>query len=402
MPPCPDISAVILAAGFSRRMGSFKPLMDLGGQTLLDRVVSLYRNAGVADIRVVTGFRSQAVRCAAASQAVRVIHNPAHDQGMFSSVKAGVASLAPDVRFFFVHPVDIALVRPHTIDRTMAAAGGRAPSVVYPCFDGRRGHPPLVQGRLRNAILDHDGQGGLRGLLERFDATARQIQVADEGVLLDLDTPDDVQRLSRRLQTAHCLNEKECRVLMEKVHGLPRPLIDHCRRVARVARVLAEAVNHNGGALDAPLVEAAARVHDVARLEKNHADAGARLLREMGFPAMAAVVAVHMDIRSPAAAPVDEAQIVYLADKMVEGDAVMDLRQRFGEKLSRQPGDRHAAASILRRWRAARTIQDKVASASGVPLDRLLEGAGVTPREAADKDPTHEPRPAPHQPNEGR
>ncbi|MGA6925086.1 MAG: HD domain-containing protein, partial [Desulfosarcina sp.] len=122
---------------------------------------------------------------------------------------------------------------------------------------------------------------------------------------------------------------------------------------------------------------AAARVHDVARLEKNHAAAGARLLQEMGFSAMAAIVAVHMELSVTAASPLDEAQIVYLADKLVTGNKVAGLTQRFDAALKKHGRDPQAAEAIQQRWQAARTIEAKVAEVSGGPLDHLLINAGI-------------------------
>ena len=377
MPPSPEISAIILAAGYSRRMERFKPLLDLGGQTVLDRVVSIYRHAGVTDIRVVTGFRSEAIRSALAAQPVCVIHNPDHDKGMFSSVMAGINTLPAEVRSFFIHPVDIALVRPHTLTMLIKAFDKNPSSVVYPMFDDRRGHPPLIHGELKAAILAHGGNNGLRGLLGRFDSKALDVHVADEGVLLDLDTPDDFQRLATRLATPYILMENECRMLMEKIRMLPSSVIDHCRQVACVGETVAEAVNAGGGSIDIPLVRSAARVHDVARFEKNHAAAGSGLLDEMGFPAMAAIVAVHMDIDVSEDSPLNESQIVHLADKLVAGNTVVSLSQRFDAKLKKYGHDPMVAATIDRRCRAAMNIQAKVERTSGATIHQILKKAGI-------------------------
>ena len=372
-------SAIILAAGYSRRMRRFKPLLTLGGRTVLERVVSLYRSAGVTDIRVVTGFRSQSIRSVMTGLPVAVVHNPAHDEGMFASVLAGIDTLDPDVPSFFVHPVDIPLVRPHTLAMLMGALDRRPSTVAYPVFDEQRGHPPLIDGALKETILSHSG-GGLNALLRRFDATALNVQVADEGVLLDADTPDDFQRLETRLATSDRLTEDECRALMEKVSTLPGSLIDHCHRVACVAGTLARAVNDRGGALDVHLIQSTARVHDVARMEKNHAAAGARLLHGMGFPAMAALVASHMDIRLSQDSPLDEAQIVYLADKLVAGTTLVSLKQRFDAKRKKYGHDPKVSAKIDQHQRAALSIQGKVEQTSGQTMGQLLNTAGVIDR----------------------
>ncbi|MFO7713308.1 DVU_1551 family NTP transferase [Desulfosarcina sp.] len=371
-------SVIILAAGYSRRMRPFKPLLILDGETVLQRVVSLYRSAGMADIRVVTGFRSQAIASELAGKPVCLVHNPAHDAGMFTSVLAGVRSLPADVGSFFVHPVDIPLVRPHTLAQVMNAFDRSLPPVAYALFDDRRGHPPLIHGQLRDDMLRHDGSCGLRGLLCRYDSAALEVQVADEGILMDLDTPEDFQRLSTRLARSDRLTENECRVLMEKVHRLPGKLIGHCLQVACVAETLAEAVNGSGGAIDASLVRSAAQVHDVARLAHDHAAAGADLLNAMGFPAMAAIVALHMDIPVSPDSRLDEAQIVHLADKLVSGTTVMSLAQRFETKMKRYSHDAKVAAQISRRRSNAFRIQEKLEQASGSTIGQILKKAGIT------------------------
>ena len=369
-------SAIILAAGYSRRMQRFKPLLTLGGQTVLKRVVSLYRSAGVPDIRVVTGFRSEVIQSALADDPATVVHNPLHDAGMFSSVLAGVNTLPATIRSFFVHPVDIPLVRPHTLAMLMEAFDGQVPTVVYPVFDETRGHPPLINVKLKDAILSHRGNGGLRSILHHFDSTALDVRVADEGVLQDLDTPDDFQRLSTRLTASEALTVNECRVLMEKVCMLPGPVIDHCRRVACVATAMARAVNTSGGTIDVPLVQSAARVHDVARREDNHAAVGAGLLNTMGFPALAAIVAVHMDINVSEQSPLDDAQIVHLADKLVAGNTLVTLSQRFNAKLKTYSHDPKASGTISQRRRSAIIIQKKVERITGNAIHQILTEAG--------------------------
>jgi HD superfamily phosphodiesterase len=165
---------------------------------------------------------------------------------------------------------------------------------------------------------------------------------------------------------------------MKKVHRLPEKLIGHCLQVACVAETLAEAVNGSGGAIDASLVRSAAQVHDVARLAHDHAAAGADLLNVMGFPAMAAIVALHMDIPVSPDSRLDEAQIVHLADKLVSGTTVMSLAQRFETKMKRYSYDAKVAAQISRRRSNAFRIQEKLEQASGSTIGQILKKAGIT------------------------
>jgi hypothetical protein len=143
--------------------------------------------------------------------------------------------------------------------------------------------------------------------------------------------------------------------------------------VARVAYALASVVNDRGGALDLALVQAAALVHDAAKPENNHAASAARLLVEMGFPAMAAIVEGHMDMDVSEMSPLDEAQIVYLADKLMEGDRLMRLSERYAMKLKKYDHDPRVAKNIRRRWRSAMTIQVKVEQTTGSTIEQILK-----------------------------
>ena len=141
----PLFSAVILAAGLSSRLGRFKPLAALGGVTLIERAVNLFRSAGVRDITVVIGHRADELRPILADLRVKSADNPDYESGMFSSVRRGVESLNGQSQAFFVLPVDIPLVRPATV-RALTQAFGRQPQakIFYPVFGDQRGHPPLI------------------------------------------------------------------------------------------------------------------------------------------------------------------------------------------------------------------------------------------------------------------
>ena len=373
MPTSTAVSGIILAAGFSRRMGSAKPLLSLGRQTVVQRVVSIYQDAGVTDIRVVTGPCDEKIRAALKGRPVACIPNPRPEDGMFASVVAGVGTIPSETEAFFIHPVDIPLVRPHTLGMLMDAAHTGSAPVIYPTFEGRRGHPPLIDRRLQQAVLDHGGRNGLRGLLDRFADSAREVPVADEGILLDMDTPADYQRLVARWKGSGILTKAECRALMRHVRKVPATVDDHCRQVARVAGMLAEGVNAASASLNVPLVRAAARVHDCARLEKSHAAAGARLLEAMGFPALANIVALHMDIPAAPDSDLDEIQIVHLADKLVGGSQVVGLSRRFAAKLEKIGPHSDAVAIVEQRHRAAEVIQAKVERLAGKPILQLLK-----------------------------
>jgi len=377
MPRQPTICAIIPAAGRSSRMGQFKPLMKMGERSVLERVIGLYSDAGVTDVRVVVGHRGEQLRERLSPLAVEVIDHPGYMQGMFSSIQRGVASLGESIDAFFIHPADIPLVRPHTIRRLMQAFATSRAAVTCPVFDGQPGHPPLIRRDVAAAVVDHDGRDGLRGVLQQFEADTQRIGVADQGILLDLDTPDDAASVAARLTHRNCLSDRECRILMANVLQLPGTVISHCHRVAQVATAIADAVNQTAATQDAALIRSAALVHDLAKGRQDHADAGAAFLNDMGFAELAAVVAVHMEITVVDDQPLDEAQIVYLADKLVADNALVDLDRRFAASLKRYADDPEAVQAIVRRRDAARRIRLKVRSVTDQSLSDILQKAGL-------------------------
>ena len=188
------IAALVLAAGYSSRMGRFKPLLPIAGVPALERVIDLFLAGGVREITVVTGHRAEELTPLLERRGVRAVHNPSYDAGMYSSVAAGVGSLAEAVEACFVLPVDTPLVQPLTIQLLVQAYERGQQSVIYPVFQGRRGHPPLIRRNVLAEVLRSDEPEGLRSLLTRHENSAGEVAVIDEGIHLDLDTPADLAR----------------------------------------------------------------------------------------------------------------------------------------------------------------------------------------------------------------
>lgn len=198
-PSAVTFSALILCAGRSSRLGVFKPLLPLGEETLIERAIRLFREAGLADVTAVLGHRAESVLPLLEQHGVRPVLNDRYDEGMFSSFQTGVRSLDRGRRAFFVLPVDIPLVRPETLQALMDAFRDGETDVCRPCFRGRYGHPPLIASALIPAIEEFDGMGGLRALLTRWGGRTVDVAVEDPGILLDVDTRDDYEVAQKAL-----------------------------------------------------------------------------------------------------------------------------------------------------------------------------------------------------------
>lgn len=374
-----NIAAIVLASGYSRRMGCFKPLLPLGDRRMIERVIALFRDAGIDEILVVIGHRGAEIMRVADPLNVVCVKNPDYAEGMFTSVLAGVRALSENSQAFFIHPVDIPLVRWQTVCQLAEASKDSSAAVVYPTFNGQRGHPTLIRSHLREQILEWPGTGGLRKFLQSYDDESLELPVADEAVLLDLDTPNDYYRMLTRLICEGLPTETECRVLMEEFHKLPTAVVRHSQVVAEVARRIAEALHGAGLNMDVELVRTAALLHDIARTGKDHEKAGARLLKSYGFSRLAPIVEAHMDLKVDRDQPLDEIQIVYLADKLVMGDQVADLEQRFACKIEKYGCDPAADTAIRSRRDSARCIREKVERSTGMDIDVILESIESQP-----------------------
>jgi len=366
------VAAIVLAAGFSERMGDFKPLLPLGGVTPLERCVALFRKTGIEDIRVVTGHRGEELEAILARLGVPDVVNPSYREGMFSSVTAGLATIESDVAAFFVLPVDIPLVRPATISRLLNCFDQSQPDVIYPVFLGVRGHPPLIAGRLALEILAWHGEGGLKAALAQWESTSLDVEVADGNILLDMDTPDDLRLLQEKVERLEIPTTEECRALLEKVLGVGEQVIVHGRAVARLAVRLGEELNRTACGLDLPLIEAAALLHDIAKGKPDHALAGAELLREYGFGMAAEAVATHMDIELAGNGKIEAGEIIYLADKMVRGERLVTLEERFRVKMERYAGDPALLAAVKLRLDTALTIKKRIEDKIGKSVEEVL------------------------------
>ncbi len=366
----PRIVALVLAAGCSSRMGSFKPLAPLGTSTLIEEAVTRFLRAGIADVRVIVGHRADELTPVLDRLGIKWILNAQYDRGMFSSVLAGLKSVEPDVDAFFLLPCDIPLVNSETIRALLSVYNRDDPKIIYPRFNGQRGHPPLIPAAYLRKDLSPDYPGGLRALLGRYEPSAIDLDVADENILLDCDTPSDYRILIESRSRESIPTEAECDAVCSRFK-VSEQVIAHSMVVAELARTLAALLNWTGLALDLPLIVAAGRLHDIARGQPDHAGVGAKLIAEMGYPRVGAVVAKHMDIQSRGPS-VDEADLIYFADKYVEEDRIVSLDERSERSISRYADRPDILKKIIRRFDEAKSIGRRIEALLGCPVDNII------------------------------
>ncbi len=282
---------------------------------------------------------------------------------MYSSVLKGIEALNDGIEAFFVMPVDIPLVKKHTLDLMKRKYKESGKGILYPVYGGKRGHPPLIDIKYRQAILSSPGEGGLERVLESFSEDSMNVNVFDAAVIMDMDKKEDYEELlSYYLLGAP--SREECSAIL-KHYNVPEKIIKHCSEVARISLDIFESLKGCGCVLDGAALEAAAMLHDIARSERYHAAKGAVLLEKIGYQRVGNIIATHMDLDVDEDSSITENEILYLADKLVNEDKIVSLKDRRTQYLEAFCGNSQALDKINKRFDAAEKIVKKIERITG-------------------------------------
>lgn len=185
------VGAVVLAAGSGSRLGGPKLRMVVGGQSFLAHAVNVLASAGVDPICCVVAAEDALwARQEAMNAAVCVNSDPA--RGMLSSVAAGLACV-PGEAGALIAPVDHPYVRVATVKSLLAAFAGFPDHIVKPVYRGRTGHPIILPDNVCQIVRHASGTTTLREVLVQTGARVRYVDVDDEGVLVNVNTPADIR-----------------------------------------------------------------------------------------------------------------------------------------------------------------------------------------------------------------
>jgi CTP:molybdopterin cytidylyltransferase MocA len=242
-----ETGAVIVAAGLSSRMGAYKPLMEIGGVSVARRVTGAFLEAGVSPIVVVTGHRAAELEAHLSAKSankpeahlsafgadftvdsIKITARDASDErraevlfvrnenyattSMYESAKIGLSYILGRCERVFFSPIDVPLFTADTVRRLMKSDA----QIVKPVYEGKEGHPILIDAKLIPALIglgracgatpDAEGrtsQGGLSAALAGFENVTERVEVDDEGILYDADTPEDMAGLLEVLKRNH-------------------------------------------------------------------------------------------------------------------------------------------------------------------------------------------------------
>ncbi|MEO1515871.1 MAG: nucleotidyltransferase family protein [Bacteroidota bacterium] len=188
------ISAIVLAAGMSRRMGADnKLLLPLDGKPILLHTLDRLQAAQPDEIILVTGFEAQKVEAITTERNIHIVHNPSYETGMTSSIQVGLRALAPTVQTWMICLSDQPFL-PTSVYRQLMDAfreKGTLRSIVAPLYNGKRGNPILFGSSYREAILKHDQPNGCKEIVKANSHQLIGLPFDSSVLSQDIDTPND-------------------------------------------------------------------------------------------------------------------------------------------------------------------------------------------------------------------
>ena len=179
-------------------MGEAKQLLRLGESTVLGRTIENVRRALVGEIVLVLGSSAEAIRSqlpASLLQGLKLVVNPAYEQGMASSLRAGLSALDPQIGAALIVLADQPFVRPETLDQLADRHRHTKAQIVIPSYRGVRGNPVLLDRSVFAEVMALQGDVGCRAIFSSHPEGTVRLEVEDEGILLDIDSQEDYERL---------------------------------------------------------------------------------------------------------------------------------------------------------------------------------------------------------------
>jgi molybdenum cofactor cytidylyltransferase len=186
------IIAVVLSADESSRMGRPKALLPIGGQKFIERIITVLGQSRVDRSIVVLGHDADQLRRQIEHLPVEVVINPDYHSGQLSSLQAAIRGIENDDRCegILVHLVDHPFIDVALVDALIQRFCETKKLIVVPRYKGKRGHPVLFSRDLFKELLNAPLDQGAKAVVNAHRQETLEIEWQDEGITLDIDTPD--------------------------------------------------------------------------------------------------------------------------------------------------------------------------------------------------------------------
>ena len=189
------IAGILLAAGESSRMGQPKALLPFNGVSFIDTILNNLVQAGCDPVISILGKSADLICKQTDVDNFLCVNNPQPERGMLSSLKLAIRELPAQAQGFILSLVDHPAVKANTYYALFSEARANPDRIIIPDFFGRHGHPVYFGRNFFDALLEAPEDLGARYVVQRYRDRVTYLPVDDEGVILDIDTPEDYGRL---------------------------------------------------------------------------------------------------------------------------------------------------------------------------------------------------------------
>ena len=191
------ISGILLAAGESRRMGQPKLLLPWGNTTMLEKAVDTYLKTKISELIVVVGANQESLKKILIPKPVIVVENPYFQEGMGTSIRKGVEAASNQAEGYLIGLGDQPLITPDIINSLIAVFSNEQPGIALCSYKKKKGHPVIFARRFRQALCNLIGDTGGRTIIRQHGTEVRYVDIGSEAIFIDIDTPDDYQKLNK-------------------------------------------------------------------------------------------------------------------------------------------------------------------------------------------------------------
>lgn len=186
-----SVSAIVAAAGDSKRLGRPKQLLSLGESTLIELVVDNFLKSNLREVIVILGHRYEEISSKLSAKPVRMVYNPAYSEGLSSSIKAGILAVNTDSSGVMIALGDQPLIGADIINLLIDTYQDGSKGIVRPAYRGKKGHPVIIDLKYKDEILNISGDIGCRDILLAHQDDVETVEVNSRVILLDIDTEED-------------------------------------------------------------------------------------------------------------------------------------------------------------------------------------------------------------------
>jgi len=190
------VSAILLGAGESKRMGVNKLSLPWGKKTVFEHCLDTLLRSNVKEVIVVLNHRNKRM-IQFRGKRVKVIMNPHYREGMSTSIRRGIRATDPNSQGILIALGDQPLLQTRTIYALIRAFGQKRGSIVLPSYRGRGGHPVLFDRCYKKMLLSLQGDVGGKSIIERDPGNVVKVRTKSEAVIKDIDTWKDYKKECR-------------------------------------------------------------------------------------------------------------------------------------------------------------------------------------------------------------